>query len=107
MFDKVVIDSMRDNFNEKFGRLSERSTYLIEAISETKAHISGLGKLTREQADTLETDLWAIMGSASTLGYYIGLQEGADMVQSLTAQDLPEKMMAAFGELNHYAGRPL
>ncbi|WP_455581128.1 hypothetical protein [Dysosmobacter sp.] len=107
MFSKAVIDSMRDNFNEKFGRLSERSSYLKEAVSEAKSHISGIGKLTAEQADTLETDLWAIMSSASTLGYYIGLQEGADMVQSLSSPELPERMLEAFGELNHYAGRPL
>lgn len=107
MFSKTVIDSMRDNFNEKFGRLSERSTYIQEAISEARAHISECGKLTKEQEDTLETDLWAIMSSASTLGYYIGLQEGADMVQSLSSPDLPEKMLDAFGELGHYGGRPL
>lgn len=107
MLSKAVIDSMRDNFNEKFGRLSERSIYIKEAIGEAKTHISECGKLTKEQADTLETDLWAIMSSASTLGYYIGLQEGADMVQSLSAPDLPEKMLDAFGELGHYGGRPL
>lgn len=107
MLSKAVIDSMRDNFNEKFGRLSERSTYIKEAIGEAKAHISECGKLTKEQADTLETDLWAIMSSASTLGYYIGLQEGVDIVQSLSSPDLPEKMLDAFGELGHYGGRPL
>lgn len=107
MFDKAVIDSMRENFNDSFGRLSERSTYLKEAISEMREHVSGFGKLTKEQADTLETDLWAVMGSASTLGYYIGLQEGADMVQSLSSPDFPEKMLAAFGELSRYGGRPI
>lgn len=107
MLSKAVIDSMRENFNEKFGRLSERSTYLREAVNEAKAHIVQLGKPTKEQVDTLETDMWAIMSSASLLGYYIGLQEGADMIQALTSADLPENMLDAFGELNHYGGQPL
>lgn len=107
MLDKAVIDSMRDNFNEKFGRLSERSTYMKEAVAAAKAHVTGIGKLSKEQLDTLEDNMWAVMSSASVLGYYIGLQEGADMIQTLTSADLPEKMLDAFGELGDYGGQPL
>lgn len=107
MLSKTVIDSMRDDFNEKFGRLSERSLYLKEAIAEIRGHIDGFKDITEDQKNTFSDDLYAVISSASILGYYIGLQEGASIIQVLSSADLPEKMLDAFGELNHYGGQPL
>lgn len=106
MFSKVVIDSMRDNFNETFGRLSMRSTYLKEAIENIRK-LPGVKGLTPPQLGSFEDELYAVISASSLLGYYIGLQEGADMVRTLCSGDLPEKMLDAFGELNHYGGQPL
>ena len=59
----------------------------------------GIKDLEESQRMDFEDNLYAVISSASVLGYYIGLQEGADIIQSLTSSDLPEKMLAAFGEL--------
>lgn len=98
MFSRPVIDSLRENFNEKFELLSSRSTFLTEAVTEIREH-PGVKSLEGKGAVTFEDDLYAVISSASMLGYYIGLQEGADMIWTLTAGDLPEKMLDAFGEL--------
>lgn len=107
MISKAVMDSMRDNFNEKFGRLSERSRYLKEMVNDIRTHTGSIKGITDEQRGTFEDDLWAVISSASLLGYYIGLQEGADMMRELSSADLPEKMLDAFGELAAYGGQPL
>lgn len=107
MLSKAVIDSMRDGFNERFGRLSERSTYLQEAVSDIKSNVCTIPGMKEEQQCTFEDDLYAVISSASMLGYYIGLQEGAGMIQALTSNNLPEMMLEAFGELSHYGGKPL
>ena len=98
MFSKSVIDSLRENFNERFCVLSKRSIYLKEAITEIQNR-PGIKELKGNAADSFEDDLYAVISSASMLGYYIGLQEGADLIHSLTADNLPEKMLEAFGEL--------
>jgi len=106
MISKIVIDSMRDNFNEKFGRISNRSRSLKEAIEAIKKQ-KGIKGLSEEHVSLFEDNLYAIISAASVLGYYIGLQEGADMMQSLSSADLPERLMDAFDELTHYGGQPL
>lgn len=106
MISKGIIDSMRDDFNEKFGRLSNRSRNLTEAIRAIKKQ-PGVKGLSNEHATLFEDNLYAIISAASVLGYYIGLQEGADMIQSLSSADLPEKLLDAFNELAHYGGSPL
>ena len=95
MLSKLLIDSLRENFYDKFDKLSDRSLYLKEAIK----HHPGVKDLEESQRMDFEDNLYAVISSASVLGYYIGLQEGADIIQSLTSSDLPEKMLAAFGEL--------
>lgn len=106
MLNKLVIDSMRDNFNETFGRLSMRSTYLKEAIENVRKN-PGIMSLTQAQRNDIEDELYVVMSASSVLGYYIGLQEGADMIQTLCSGDLPEKLLDAFGELSPYVGQPL
>ena len=98
MFSKLLIDSLRENFYDKFDKLSDQSLYLKEAITDIKHH-PGVKDLEESQRMDFEDNLYAVISSASVLGYYIGLQEGADIIQSLTSSDLPEKMLAAFGEL--------
>lgn len=49
---------MRDDFNEKFGRLSERSLYLKEAITEIRGHIDGFKDITEDQKNTFSDDLY-------------------------------------------------
>ena len=91
MLSKLLIDSLRENFYDKFDKLSDRSLYLKEAITDIKHH-PGVKDLEESQRMDFEDNLYAVISSASVLGYYIGLQEGADIIQSLTSSDLPEKM---------------
>ena len=98
MLSKLLIDSLRENFYDKFDKLSGQSLYLKEAITDIEHH-PGVKDLEESQRMDFEDNLYAVISSASVLGYYIGLQEGADIIQSLVSSDLPEKMLAAFGEL--------
>lgn len=90
MLSKLLIDSLRENFYDKFDKLSGQSLYLKEAITDIEHH-PGVKDLEESQRMDFEDNLYAVISSASVLGYYIGLQEGADIIQSLVSSDLPEK----------------
>ena len=38
MFSKLLIDSLRENFYDKFDKLSDQSLYLKEAITDIEHH---------------------------------------------------------------------
>lgn len=107
MISKAVILSMQENFNEKFGQLSERSLYHKENVNLIMTHTASIEGITDVQRSTFEDDLWAVVSSASQLGYYIGLQEGVDTMRALCSADLPEKILDAFGELDRHGRQPL
>ena len=71
MLSKRVLDALREQFHEEFGELSERDSYIK-----------------RMKAD------------AFALGFYIGVQTGADMERHISDSKLPEQILNAFQELN-------
>ena len=93
MLSRKVLDALRDEFNDEFGDLSEKDSYICQMKADAFALISK--RLECEVDDAIT----GIVSASSLLGFYIGLKTGANMMNSLTSNNFPQKYLAAFGEL--------
>ena len=99
MLSKRVLDALREEFHEEFGELSKRDNYIQRAKADAFALIGSMAPNDRRLEVDVDDAINGIVSSASLLGFYIGLRTGADMIKSLTSSQLPECVLAAYGEL--------
>lgn len=99
MLSKRVLDALREEFHEEFGELSKRDDYIQRAKADAFALIGSMAPNDRRLEVDVDDAINGIVSSASLLGFYIGLRTGADMIKSLTSSQLPECVLAAYGEL--------
>lgn len=90
---------MREEFHEEFGELSERDGYIQEMKSDALALIGSMAPNDKRLECEVDDAITGIVTAASLLGFYIGLRTGADMIISLTNNQFPECILAAYGEL--------
>lgn len=98
MFTKDMIVAMIDDFYKYMDSLSGHSIYLNEAMEDVRQRLRKYPQATENEMRGLDDDLGAVVQSSALLGYYIGLQKGADFIQTLSSLNLPEKMLKAFKE---------
>ncbi len=98
MFTKDMIAAMIDDFYKHMDTLNEHSIYLKEAMEDVRKRLGKYPQATENEMNGLNDDLVAVVQSSALLGYYIGLQKGADFIQTLSSPNLPEQMLKAFGE---------
>jgi len=55
--------------------------------------------LPKDLTDDISDAVCRLITATSALGYYIGLSDGADMMNSLMQPNLPERLLEARGEL--------
>lgn len=99
MLSRKVLDALRDEFNDEFGKLSERDSYIQQMKADAFALIGSMapndGRLEYEADDAIT----GIVSASSLLGFYIGLKTGADMERHISDSEFPEHVLEAFGEL--------
>ena len=95
MFSREIIESMSYGFNNKFEALQEKDKYFTLYKKEMFDFINANCNNVRDFDDLLND----VIAAASTLGYYIGVSEGADLVSSLTRKDFPEQVLIATNSL--------
>lgn len=100
MLSKKVLDAMRDQFNEEFGALSERDSYIQQMKADAFALIGSMAPNDRRLETDIDDAINGIVSSASLLGFYIGMRTGADMMTHMTDSKFPEQFLAAYGELD-------
>lgn len=100
MLSKYILDAMRDEFNNEYGELSQKDSYIKEMKANASALIGSMAPNDPRLEFDVEDALVAIESAASLLGFFIGLKTGADMMQSLPNGSFPEKVLEAFGELD-------
>ncbi len=100
MLSKKVMDAMRDEFNEEFEKLSEKDSYIQQMKADAFALIGSMVPNDTRVTANIEDAITGIISASSLLGFYIGLRSGADMMNSLTSDNFPQKFLAAFGELS-------
>ena len=99
MFSKEVVDGLTFGFHEKFDGLRKKDSDMKESTEELLTLIgSNVTNLKRFRTD-IEDAMSAIITASSCLGYYIGLNDGAIMLNSLIQPNLPERMLKVRGEL--------
>ena len=96
MLSKRVLDALREQFHEEFGELSERDSY----IKRMKALIGSMTPNDRRLRCEVDDAINGIVSASSLLGFYIGVQTGADMERHISDSKLPEQILNAFQELN-------
>ena len=99
MLSKRVLDALREEFHEEFGELSKSDDYIQRTKADAFALIGSMAPNDRRLEVDVDDAINGIVSSASLLGFYIGLKTGADMIKSLTSSQLPECVLAAYGEL--------
>ena len=100
MLSKRVLDALREEFHEEFGELSERDDYIQRMKADAFALIGSMVPNDTQVTADIEDAITGIISASSLLGFYIGLRSGADMMNSLTSDNFPQKFLAAFGELS-------
>lgn len=99
MFNRDVIDGITWTFHEKFDELSKRDKSFLKSTEELIALISGNTTMPKERFVDIEDAVSAIITDSSCLGYFIGLNDGASMLNSLVQPGLPERLLKAREEL--------
>ncbi|KUO76652.1 MAG: hypothetical protein APF81_15750 [Desulfosporosinus sp. BRH_c37] len=99
MFSKEVIDGLTWVFHEKFDGLRKKDKSMKDSIEELLTLIGSNVTIPKELSVDIEDAVNALINDSSCLGYFIGLNDGADMMNSLMQPDLPERLLKARGEL--------
>ena len=99
MLSRKVLDALRDEFNDEFGDLSEKDSYICQMKADAFALISSMAPNDKRLECEVDDAITGIVSASSLLGFYIGLKTGANMMSSLTSNNFPQKYLAAFGEL--------
>lgn len=97
--DKKILDAMRYTFFEEFEALSKKDSYIQRAKADALALIGSMAPGDSRLKTDVEDVITGITASASRLGFYIGLKTGAEMMKNLTDSKFPERVLAAYGEL--------
>lgn len=99
MLSKIVLDAMVEQFNEEFGALSEKNSYIQEMKADAFALIGSMAPNDRRLEREVDEAITGIVSASSLLGFYIGLKTGADMERHISDSKFPEHVLEAFGEL--------
>lgn len=98
MLSKRVLDALRKEFHEEFGELSERDDYIQRMKADAFALIGSMAPNDPRLEIEVEDAITGVVTASSLLGFYIGLQTGADMERSVSDVKFPEQALKAFGD---------
>ena len=99
MLSRKVLDALRDEFNDEFGELSEKDSYIQQMKADAFALIGSMAPNDRRLKYEVDDAITGIVAASSLLGFYIGLKTGADMERHISDSKFPECVLEAFGEL--------
>lgn len=99
MLSRRVLDALCEQFNDEFGALSERDSYIQQMKADAYALIGSMAPNDRRLETDVDDAFNGIVSAASVLGFYIGMRTGADMMKHMTDSKFPEQILEAFGDL--------
>lgn len=100
MLSKRVLDALREEFNEEFGELSERDSYIQQMKADAFALIGSMAPNDRRLEVEVDDAITGVASASSLLGFYIGLKTGADMERHISDSKFPEQILKVFREFN-------
>lgn len=98
MLSRKVLDALRDEFNEEFGELSEKDSYIQQMKADAFALIGSIAPNDRKLENEVDDAITGIVSASSLLGFYIGLKTGSDMERHISDSKFPERVLKAFQE---------
>lgn len=99
MLSRKVLDALRDEFNDEFGELSEKDSYIQQMKADAFTLISSMAPNDRRLELEVDDAITGIVSASSLLGFYIGLKTGADMERHISDSSFPEQVLKTFREL--------
>ncbi len=78
MLSRKVLDALRDEFNDEFGELSEKDSYIQQMKADAFALIGSMAPNDRRLKYEVDDAITGIVAASSLLGFYIGLKTGAE-----------------------------
>lgn len=99
MLSRTVLDALRDEVNNEFGKLSERDGYIQKMKADAFALIGSMAPNDARLEFEVEDAITGIVAASSLLGFYIGLRTGADMERNISDLKFPEQVLRVFGDL--------
>ncbi len=99
MLSKRVLDALQEEFHEEFGELSERDDYIQRMKADAFALIGSMAPNDRRLKCEVDDAITGIVSASSLLGFYIGLQTGADMERHISSSKFSEQVLTVFREL--------
>ena len=99
MLSRKVLDALRDEFNDEFGELSEKDSYIQQMKADAFALIGSMAPNDRRLKYEVDDAITGIVAASSLLGFYIGLRTGADMERNISDLKFPEQVLKVFGDL--------
>lgn len=98
MLSRKVLDALRDEFNDEFGKLSEKDSYIQQMKANAFALIGSIAPNDRKLENEVDDAITGIVSASSLLGFYIGLKTGADMERHISDSKFPERVLKVFQE---------
>ena len=99
MLSRKVLDALRDEFNDEFGELSEKDSYIQQMKADAFRLISSMARNDRRLELEVDDAITGIVSASFLLGFYIGLKTGADMERHISDSSFPEQVLKVFREL--------
>lgn len=99
MLSRKVLDALRDEFNDEFGELSEKDSYIQQMKADAFTLIRSMAPNDRRLELEVDDAITGIVSASSLLGFYIGLKTGADMERYISDSSFPEQVLKTFREL--------
>ena len=96
MLSKNLVDALRGEFHDKFYHASQRDGYIKEATENVTAFFEGKEV---QGCTCLEDAITMLMTASASLGYYIGINDGANMIHTLISPNLPDEILKTTGDL--------
>lgn len=93
MFNKIIADSIRQSFDDKFSKISENDKEILNSTQKILDIVGNECRLTDNKMNALEDAITEVICAASIIGYFIGIKDGADVISSITKETFPEYLL--------------
>lgn len=93
MFNRMIADSIRQSFDDKFSKISESNKEILNSTQKILDIASNECRLSDNKMNALEDAITEVICASSIIGYFIGIKDGADVINSITKDTFPEYLL--------------
>lgn len=97
MLKRTVVQAMRYDFFERYEKLWQQDKEIKESFDEFLTLVKENG-LPDDNMLLIEDGIYSLLAPAEALAYYMGIQDGIELMNALTDKHLAVNMLKAMGD---------